>query len=741
MSFIKLFGFNEIGATSSTYQEELLQFHLEKLKRKQKNKLRPSFTITKDFILKFNRTQDFVNKEKLLEQARKNILRCKRKLGLKTLGSGKHVHLPSAWIEVTYLAQCKGEIQDEALSMLYASLDHASFNCDQLPALFFVAESILYRLCCDAFKKAFLYSVEIKLAKIGYLIFLRLFVFFLHGHLESFKEHLLRLRPYLFALSSSEVSYYKYPNIFSNVQFIRKTSEIIYKRELLEPNFSTVENMEEYGNNSNTDHLQFNQGGYKVNHLLWHCVAAWSCVQNNSSQLNNVLEHLISHKTQLQKKCWLDTELALLVLGEAAKMNMACLKTLMDLMKDFLSSILSTQSQEESFEESCCSWAWNIVYIYTTIIAEICLYAATSDLRKTALIGFCYCKSTQKAYFPVEKTEQSELRETSILSLLEYFSSKMSDNCDEVVWIGYYGLVYNLVKMTWELQGDEEQEGFRNMIWKILQKTKENEKDTRIQSAINIAQAELNDQSDPFTRYSMKVSESTGEEVFAKYIGWRIANTLSKLFFPSPDYHIPPLKKPVIKRHQMKPPSKKQEPMKNKVIQFSMSYVLQRCSGIHTSSDDYCLLCEVTCITYFYCVFIFLTPSIWQYCGENYTDQCLQKDDEKNSDSSESEQSNWRNYRDYRGVAIPLFPYPDYFAREDKELTKIINHHWQEEMAILREEEATLEDEELRKKQLEEEAHFQKIMKKREEKLHKQTKPYELPSKIAVMSLEQKTDK
>lgn len=34
--------------------------------------------------------------------------------------------------------------------------------------------------------------------QIGYLIFLRLFVFFLHGHLESFKQHLLRLQPYLY---------------------------------------------------------------------------------------------------------------------------------------------------------------------------------------------------------------------------------------------------------------------------------------------------------------------------------------------------------------------------------------------------------------------------------------------------------------------------------------------------------------------------------------------------------------
>lgn len=34
------------------------------------------------------------------------------------------------------------------------------------------------------------------------------------------------------ALYFSEASYHKYPNIFSNVQFILKTSEIICKREL-----------------------------------------------------------------------------------------------------------------------------------------------------------------------------------------------------------------------------------------------------------------------------------------------------------------------------------------------------------------------------------------------------------------------------------------------------------------------------------------------------------------------------
>ncbi|XP_070373717.1 transmembrane protein 232 isoform X4 [Equus asinus] len=573
----------------SSFPETLLRFNFQDLRKTGSNTSKPLFSVTKEFIRRFNQTKNPKEKEEILEQARKNILRCKRKLGLRTLGAGRQVHLPTAWTEVVYLAQCKGEIQDEALDMLYASLDHASFDYDHLPALFFVAESVLYRLCCDAFLRTYLYSLEIKLAK---------------------------------------------------------------------------------------KHKQFNRGGYEVNPLLWHCVAAWSCVQKSSPQLNKVLEHLIFHKTQLQKQRWLDSVLALLVLGETAKLNMSCLKALMELMRDFLLSIMSVQKQEQTCKVNNFSWAWNVVYMYTTILAEICLYAATSNLRKTALIGFCDCKSSQKIFLPVDKSkEQPELRETSILGLLEYFSSKMSDKCCQVIWTGYYGLVYNLVKMLRELRGDEEQDGLRNVIWQTLQKIKDHEKDARVCNATNIAQAELNDTTDPFTSYNTKVSSNVGDEIFSKYIGWRVANTLSKLFFPSPDACVLPLKKPLIKRDQVKRLNKK-DPMKKRVL--------------HSTVRNY--------LSINLCV-----PRLWGH-------------------SSVSD--------------IPLFPYPDFFTRTDEELARIIDLHWQEELKTRQKQDAICEEEERRRKELEEENHFREIMKRRVEKLHKQTKPYELPPRTEEISLE-----
>lgn len=49
------------------------------------------------------------------------------------------------------------------------------------------------------------------------------------------------------ALSFTRESYYKYPNIFSNVQFILKTMEIICKRELSSVSiFCPVENKQQH---------------------------------------------------------------------------------------------------------------------------------------------------------------------------------------------------------------------------------------------------------------------------------------------------------------------------------------------------------------------------------------------------------------------------------------------------------------------------------------------------------------
>ncbi|KAI4570161.1 hypothetical protein MJT46_007455 [Ovis ammon polii x Ovis aries] len=95
--------------------------------------------------------------------------------------------------------------------------------------------------------------------------------------------------------------------------------------------------------------------------------------------------------------------------------------------------------------------------------------------------------------------------------------------------------------------------------------------------------------------------------------------------------------------------------------------------------------------------------------------------------------------REYSSVAeAPLFPYPDFFTRADRELARIIDHHWQEEQKTRQKEDAICEAEERKDKELQEQNRLREIMKRREDKLHKQTRPYELPPRAEEVSLEKK---
>ncbi|XP_006754331.1 PREDICTED: transmembrane protein 232 isoform X1 [Myotis davidii] len=89
-------------------------------------------------------------------------------------------------------------------------------------------------------------------------------------------------------------------------------------------------------------------------------------------------------------------------------------------------------------------------------------------------------------------------------------------------------------------------------------------------------------------------------------------------------------------------------------------------------------------------------------------------------------------------IDVPLFSNPDFFTKRDEELTRIIDHYWDKELQIRQKEDAICEAKERKEKELEEKKHFKEIMKKREEKLHKQTKPYELPPRTEAISLEGK---
>ncbi|XP_074850282.1 transmembrane protein 232 [Carettochelys insculpta] len=609
--------------------------------------------ITEKFIQKFNDATNPQDKEDLLELAKKMLARCKRRLGLRMLGSGKHVDLPLAWTEAIILAQCKGEIQEEVLDSLLISLDHAPMDPEHVPVLFFIAESILYRICCDAARTPYLYSSEIKLSKVGFLVFLRLLVFHLCGHLESSGEHTYRLHIDLKALSACEACYHPYPNILTAVHFMLKAGEVICGAVVhSDVSLEEIQKQSPLGmfflDSDSSVQLKLEQKENKIQRFLWHSLVAWVCVHNNSSRLDEVLQHLLFYKDDLHQKNWLDSVLGLLVLGEAAKLNLSCLKVLMDLVRDFISSSMSLQKQKDSCMKNLSSWSWEIGYIYTTVLRDICLSGITSDLQKTAFLGFCDCRKPRK--------HPEELRGASFSDLLHYSPSDGTHDCEELFWVIRYGVVCSLVVMCNELCGDVSREGLRNVVWKALQKQKVSEKDGRVLEAVRVAEAEANGPANPFISSSAKASACPRTFSSCQYVGWRVASTLSQVYLPPVGPTIPLPSKP-----QKKLPSMQ-----------------------HQYSEH----CDV---------------------------------EKKNACPSPREE--------LLQARLPVCPYPDILTRTDRELKKIIEDQWQKELQIGLKEEEELLERDLQEKQRWEEEHFREIMKRREEKLHKTTKPYELLAK------------
>ncbi|KAM4808238.1 transmembrane protein 232 [Rhinophrynus dorsalis] len=494
--------------------------------------------ITEEFIKQFNNEEKPEAQERMLDAARKILHRCKRRSGLNSMGSGNHINLHGAWTELVLLTQCKGRIQDDALDILFVSMDHTTLNKDHIPLLFFIAESILYKICCDVVQKPYMSSTDVKLSKLGFLTFLRLYAFHVTGQLQPYEEQKERLSTYLEALKACEATYESYPNVLSSIHLMLKVGESV-------------------------------------------CSVKYP----------------------------LETQIPLQV--------------------------------SELTLSSLTSWPWDIAYVYSMILANICLHGTTSEIQKHAFIGF------QDNYSTLYRNKDASLN-----GLLFFNLPQTSENSNSIHWIIKYGAVYNLAKVCHELSWDESRNGLRNAIWKALHKQRSNEKDIRILNALKVAETEVNGPVNPFNITSTKASSTPVSLAFPQHAGSRLASELSQCFLPPLVSYMPALKKP----------SQKQPPIK--------------------------------------------LPEIKKHCIDKVSRLSLKQQ---------------------LLLAEPCLPHPDFVTRTNIELKKVMEDQWEKELKVrIEEEEGILKREHIEKLKSEEE-HFKEIMKKREQKLKKTSKPYEFP--------------
>ncbi|XP_077996992.1 uncharacterized protein LOC144450269 [Glandiceps talaboti] len=295
--------------------------------------------INDDFISQYNDASTYEEKKKVEDLAKKMLSRAKRRVGIKDGSHGNHVDLPRGWSELSILAQCQGHVQEEALDTLIISLDQAQLVRSHIPSLFFLAETTLYWLRTDAMNQPYLRSGEIKLLKMGHLVFTRLFYHHMSGHLHGHSEFKNRLVTYLEGFMECQEAYSPYPGAHLSLRYISEVGKMIIGHQQVDPGEvkeadKTADDKLVFDIDDDDDHKVASGIESSIHDLsptLWHALDVWRCSVHLSTGLQEALHALALCGSGIASENWVDAASALQVITEAAKNNMSVLKTLQNL--------------------------------------------------------------------------------------------------------------------------------------------------------------------------------------------------------------------------------------------------------------------------------------------------------------------------------------------------------------------------------------------------------------------------
>ncbi|KAF6037490.1 TMEM232 [Bugula neritina] len=402
-------------------QERLFEKAVEQATARPYDKVRNPNEIQESFVHRFNGATTVADKEKYEEQARKHIERLKRKCGLGGKSRVSDKELDEAWVDLTILSQCKGKIQEDSLDVLIASLDQASFDSGHIQGLFFLAETALYWLRTDAINSPYLRISEIKLLKMGYMVFLRLFYHHMVGDLRGHKLFKSRLYMYLDGLNEYQEAYSPYPNAHLCLRYIIEVGKVMFLDDDLDPGeVKETENvqMRSHFTKSATSQPRSNVSAVSrsVHDLapsLWHALDVWRCVTITGKQVEESLYSLARCGLGMSLENWIDGAAALVVLAEAAKANLPTLHVLQNLACGLIPTDIVTEEGGATDHSLLASHHHNVKQDVTQGQAETQRHLNTEFLSKV---------SVEEA--AEEDEDLKELQQTLKEAEMEYLSPK-----------------------------------------------------------------------------------------------------------------------------------------------------------------------------------------------------------------------------------------------------------------------------------------------------------------------------
>ncbi|KAJ8297545.1 hypothetical protein KUTeg_024076 [Tegillarca granosa] len=366
-------------------QERLLkQSYLQSVKTQRVifQSSRNPLEVSEDFVQQYNTASSLDEREKYEATAHKMLERAKRRAGLKDTGKGHHVNLPMAWTELAQLAQCKGKVQEECLDVLILSLDQSPLERYHIPALFFLAETMLYWLRTDAVHQPYLRTGEIKLLRMGHLTFTRLFYHHMAGQLQGQNEFKNRLFTYLDGLSDCQEAYSPYPNALLSLRFIITVGKIIMADSQIEPgevkeadNLSKTKTtlsrpsasysqrshttgkeesfkMEEEKQTHSAHSGAISSSVHDLSPTLWHSLDVWRCTNHLGGGLQEALLALSHCGMGIANENWVDSMVALQILAEAAKSNISAMRVMHNLARGVKPQPQKAETPEDTLSET-----------------------------------------------------------------------------------------------------------------------------------------------------------------------------------------------------------------------------------------------------------------------------------------------------------------------------------------------------------------------------------------------------
>lgn len=319
--------------------------------------------ITHDFILAYNES-DPLNREKLDVRASQLLQRVKRRAGLLTGGSGKHVHIPRSWVELTLLARCKGPFREEVLKTLSASLLAAPPTIDNIPSLFLVCETVIewIKELGNPIPETAWTNIQILTYYVTELCFWRVYSHALTHNLQGCDSFLSDLSWHIENLDFVRKVYSKFPDGEVLLRQLESTKEVVSRI------YPSKERSEE-----NT------RKGF-VSACLMHGLDVYQSIRTGCDPETS-LSALLTTLTLLGTEDHLNTILVMKLLTIVCSKNYLALQ----ILQAASSGNLPVQGETGVCRSSLEKWDWTIATEYINLLVHVAINGESSEIQKSAM--------------------------------------------------------------------------------------------------------------------------------------------------------------------------------------------------------------------------------------------------------------------------------------------------------------------------------------------------------------------